>query len=295
MAPAVLTAAVLLPALALGSATARKTEKTFPARPGDTLTVRAEHGGDLLVTGSDKEEVHIVALDNKSNMVVTFETTDKGVSIVARAEDPNARMISTDLDIEVQVPRRYEMDLKTSGGDVDLENLEGELVASTMGGDISVRGAAGKADFQTMGGDIKVREGKILGRMRTMGGDIEVETSSEAIDAETMGGDITIRTSGNVRAATAGGDVEIHLTSVDADCEASTNGGDIRLVVPAGYSADFDVQAMDAASEIDGLELRREGGPYGNGNYSGKMGSGTHKVRLDTSAGEVEIATAPAN
>lgn len=289
---ALLAAAVLCPPQAGADSTPRRTEESFPAQPGDTLTVRAKHGGDVLVTGWDKEEVHVLAIDRKSNMVVTFETTDQGVSVVARAEDEGAHNISTDMKLEIQVPRRYRMDLKTSGGDVEIADLEGAMEVQTMGGDILARRCAGEADLQTMGGDITVREGRTDGRLRTMGGDIEVETSSEEIDAETMGGDIEIRCSGRIRASTAGGDIEIRLTGVDSDCDASTTGGDIRLVIPQDYSADFSVHAMEARSEIDGLDLRREGARFGTGTYHGKLGDGAHNVRLSTTAGDVEIEPA---
>jgi hypothetical protein len=75
----------------------------------------------------------------------------------------------------VRVPRRFDVEVKTMGGGVHLEGLEGSFSGSTMGGELELVGLTGKADLSTMGGEIHVAHGRLDGKVSTMGGDVLIE------------------------------------------------------------------------------------------------------------------------
>ncbi|NMB81186.1 MAG: DUF4097 domain-containing protein [Ignavibacteria bacterium] len=141
---------------------------------------------------------------------------------------------------------------KTMGGEIDLENLKGQLDLKTMGGGITVKDCEVNGKIHTMGGDILVENvtgdlnaktmgGKVKQKnvksssgstaneinLTTMGGPIDVDRAMNGTKVKTMGGDVTINYAEKfVDAETMGGDIEIK--SVDGWIRAKTMGGEIN-------------------------------------------------------------------
>src|SRR5690606_11466859 len=74
--------------------------------------------------------------------------------------------------IEVSVPRRYDVNLRTSGGGLSVQDMQGTGKLRTSGGGITARNVQG--DFE----------------LRTSGGGITVEGLRGDVDAETSGGSV---------------------------------------------------------------------------------------------------------
>ena len=92
---------------------------------------------------------------------------------------------------DIQVPNQFDMNLRTSGGDIRLQgNLTGTIYGDTSGGDIRLGDVNGHLEMSTSGGDITA--GRVEGDaiLHTSGGDIEVQTISSQVDLHTSGGDI---------------------------------------------------------------------------------------------------------
>lgn len=120
-----------------------------------------------------------------------------------------------------------EMDIKTSGGDIELKHIEGKLTGKTSGGDIELNHCIGNVYLTTSGGDIEVEniEGKL--NLHTSGGDIEVSDGQGNVDVSTSGGDIAFTSiSGEkVNGRTSGGNVEAN--DIYGDLVMITSGGDL--------------------------------------------------------------------
>ncbi|SUZ57836.1 uncharacterized protein METZ01_LOCUS10690 [marine metagenome] len=90
------------------------------------------------------------------------------------------------------------IDLHTGGGDLDLEDITGDLEASTSGGNIDIMDVRGETKVWTSGGEInaEVVHGAFDGR--TSGGDISLskiwdrQYEDHEIDVKTSGGDIVL-------------------------------------------------------------------------------------------------------
>jgi hypothetical protein len=131
--------------------------------------------------------------------------------------------------IEITVPRTLDASvIETLGGDIDVSDLNGALVAQASGGKINVGHVGGDIDIRAAGGAIVL--GVIGGNARCLSGGGAISASEIRGDAvlETGGGDILLRKAGGkVRASTAGGGIEVlesHSTVV-----ANTFGGPIEI------------------------------------------------------------------
>ncbi len=131
-------------------------------------------------------------------------------------------------DIEV-VNLKQRTNLSTSGGDLDLENIGGPLVAKTSGGDITLRGSHDRSVIHTSGGDIIIADAGNSVEAHTSGGDIDISDTKGGAEVHTSGGDIQLRNIGGaLEASTSGGDIAGRAIQGGADI--STSGGEIELL-----------------------------------------------------------------
>jgi DUF4097 and DUF4098 domain-containing protein YvlB len=286
-------------------------EKTFTTSPGKTLEIDAPIA-DISVRSWDKAEVYVKITGDeevKEEIEFIFEETARGVRIEGEKRSSfswDNLFGSTDLDIEVTVPKNYNTDLETSGGDVILENIEGNNELKTSGGDIKVRDTKGElssktsggdvmleyhegnADLGTSGGDIDCR--KVMGELtvKTSGGDVKCTGIEGDLLAKTSGGDIELEaTDGNIIGKTSGGDVMLEYHGENKGIELSTSGGDITLVIPSDLKADLKLRSLggDIETELSNISVEEVSSDY----YEGTMNGGGRMVECSTSAGDVTV------
>lgn len=267
--------------------------RTFDVEPGGILTIERVVGS-ITVSTWDQNRVAVtetIRLDDYSRREAqeyvrrhqsTMEQNGNAVRVRApeRAGWNGGR--AGQHAFEVQLPRRFDADVSTSGGSIDVEGVQGRVAANTSGGSIRVNEVTGEVRVNTSGGSLNLAgiDGPVEGR--TSGGSIDVEQVTGRLEVHTSGGSIHIRdvqndveagTSGGsvdigeirgaVRARTSGGDME--LRAIDSDISAQTSGGDIELADIGGRS-----------------ETRTSGGDI--------EGRGLHgAVRAETSAGDIEL------
>jgi len=283
------------------------------ARPGETLRFDLRGGGDIDVMGWDRDTASVtteITGRDSAQVNVDVARTASGISISTPSQHRN---IKASVKIKVSVPKRYNVEIKTVGGDVSLRELEGEFSGETMGGDIVLSGLSGEADIGTMGGDISVRESQLDGSVKTMGGDVELDTVEGNLNASTMGGDVIQRNvrgrsgsggepvrvrshGGNVAVDTAplGADVhtmggDITVQSADQFLKAKTMGGDITIKRATGEA---DIHTMGGDIEVDSfdgeIKAMTMGGDVSVNVDSSSAGSG-HDINLDSMGGDITL------
>jgi DUF4097 and DUF4098 domain-containing protein YvlB len=222
---------------------------------------------------------------------------------------------SVGVDYFVTAPKSLrKAQMETAGGNILVENIDGETIASTAGGDIhadrvgaTVGGATkvetaggevvlgqirGKLTAESAGGNITLREGLGEAMLETVGGNITVESCARTVRAESSGGDVSIKhCGGDVRLETAGG--AIRLGTIDGIVVAETAGGAIEV-----ESARAVVRAGTASGPI---RLRSIAGPVRAETAEGNISATVIANRaswaaslLETSNGDV-IVYLPAN
>lgn len=243
--------------------------KGFSVADGGTLTVDVSTGNIQIVSGGSGVAVEIVRNARTSSQAKADELFRRyDVNLSQNGNDVAIRTTNDhnewhffdfgdpiDMQVNVRVPSRYSVNLKTSGGDISVTSVTGTVEAHTSGGniklatvngpatvrtsggDIDVIGTTGPADVRTSGGSISIKHAGAEVKAHTSGGSIEVEEALAAIDASTSGGSIranfTVQPKGNTRLSTSGGDVSVSLpAAVNVDLDAHTSGGDVESDLP---------------------------------------------------------------
>jgi hypothetical protein len=216
----------------------KRLDRAFAVAAGGRLTVEAD-GADITVRSTDSDQVIVHALIRGSERKVErmrLEAEQHGNDVLVTAKQASrwGDWFSVgswqDSEIDVQVPRSYHVDVSTSGGDLLLERIQGDVSGKTSGGDIKVTEVRGPVRMNTSGGDIRVE--RVAGKtyLRTSGGDIDADDVGGELDAKTAGGHVHVhKVNGPVMARSSGGSVS--ATDVRGDAELGTSGNDIRAVV----------------------------------------------------------------
>ena len=181
-------------------------------------------------------------------------------------------------DIEIVGLKGDVFKAETSGGDIDMDDIDIHMVANTSGGNINIRSANDDIKVYTSGGSIYARKvkGNLAGishggnievknvfglcTLTSIGGDIEVGTAYNNLNVVTSGGDINISgVFGFLIGESTGGDIQarkLKSTKIKNDkISLKTSGGDISLTLPDEYNADIDAEInysrKNAGWEID--------------------------------------------
>jgi Toastrack DUF4097 len=246
-----------------------------PVHDGGRLILKADFGSVTVQPGAGTEmncQVRLrayLANQQEAQKVlqgydVSLRTLDGGTILLtgkSSLSSRNGRGLS--VDYHLSVPRQFNLDLTTQGGDLVVGDLDGELRGETAGGNIQTGDVTGPVFAKTAGGDIElgnlsrhveahtaggaIRLSNVKGDavLETSGGEIEAGMVEGAVQAATKGGDILLRgATGPVRAETAGG--QIQIGQCDSTIRAETAGGSIRLYGARGF-----VQAGTAGGSID--------------------------------------------
>jgi DUF4097 and DUF4098 domain-containing protein YvlB len=220
----------------------KRLDRTFTVAPGGRLTIDAD-GSDLRVEGTSgaQVEVHILLSGSEGFLErVTLSAEQSGNDVAVIAKQSKGSWLNFGWDrggkVEVKVPHNYNIDIRTSGGDIVVGQLQGDARAKTSGGDIRVTELRGPVEMQTSGGDVRAEQIQGNVRLGTSGGDIEVTRVNGDLDAKTSGGYIHLTDiSGKVVARTSSGNVI--ASNIRGDSDLKTSGGDIRATIDGKIAA----------------------------------------------------------
>jgi DUF4097 and DUF4098 domain-containing protein YvlB len=264
-----------------------------------TVDVRTS-GGSIDVIGSNSDEVIVEMYVRKRGDYVSASEEDlkdweieiykEGNKVVAHATRENRRnwkwnSNQPSISFVVKAPTNSKTELKTSGGSIELSNLNGEQKAKTSGGSIKALGLIGNIDLHTSGGSIQL--GDIEGSVyaKTSGGRITAEQITGDLDVKTSGGSITLEgISGNVDARTSGGSIRAEVISPKDHIDLKTSGGSITVKVPEelGYNIDLDGSSVRA-------DLKNFNGEYERDEIEGTLNGGGTRIKAKTSGGSVRL------
>lgn len=294
--------------------------KGFTVADGGTLRLDADIGDVTIVTGGSGVAIEVVrdarGRRGEARMrehKIDFRQSGNDVIIESNDDENNnwSDWFRWSDDYEVQwnirVPDRYNLELKTSGGSIELDDIEGTVEARTSGGGIKTGKLNGDATLKTSGGGIRVEgaTGELLAH--TSGGSIEIGDTTGNVEAKTSGGSITLsRVGGTVYARTSGGGIRVEdaMGSVDAstsggsitarlsrqpqgDSRLSTSGGSVTVNIAGGVNLELDAKASGGGVTSDVPVLVQ--GTHDEDSLRGRIGSGGPKLVLRTSGGGIRV------
>lgn len=231
-------------------------EKSFEVKSGESLYVETS-GADVKVVSWDKNEALIKIFGNKkaeNEIYFEIEKVEDGIKVIAKKKK---RLlfdfgVALNLRIDAYVPKYYNCEINTSGGDIRLNDIQGEHKLNTSGGDIELEKLSGNIKAKTSGGDIKLKN--VTGKLdvSTSGGDINCKDVVGELYASTSGGDIVVDyISGMIEAFTSGGDIKITIQDEFKGLQAKTTGGDIFINLPAFAKASVELETTGGEIECD--------------------------------------------
>lgn len=262
-------------------------DKVIDVKPGGTLRLDSDRGG-IEINSADRKGVRVIVkkisdaiLEQEAELIlqdlevdVQRDGDDVEVTIEA-ASDRRAR--SLQVEIRVIVPTRYNVDVQTGGGGIEIDDLEGNVLAQTSGGGIDVGYIRnGSVDVRTSGGGIDIdgiENGS--GKARTSGGGIDVGDVTGDLSVQTAGGGIDVgAVGGELDAQTSGGGIRIGKGGGTVNAE--TGGGGIQVEGSGG--------SITVRTSGGGIDIEDAGGPV----LAKTSGGG---IRLDGAAGPVDVRT----
>ena len=301
-----------------------KITKSFAVSPGGQLSVDVDRGSIEIKT-TDRGSVDIEvsrkvrgsdarAAEVLKDHVVT--TTQEGNNVEVRAEYKGLKASGwfggspqINVSYQISVPRKFDVNLKTaggnlrvgdltgktqvrtSGGNLALEKIQGPVVGHTSGGNISAVGCQGPVDLKTSGGNLKLSE---------IEGDVTAVTTGGSIHAEKLNGRMVLRTSGgninlaalrgSVEAKTSGGHVNAELLQQPAGaCSFATSGGNITLTLTAEVAVDVDARTSGGRVSTDFPVATVVQGEQKKTELRGKINGGGPLLSAHTSGGNVRL------
>lgn len=269
-------------------------ERSINTQLGLTLTVEAS-GADVFVKTWEKDEAYIKIFGNsraEEKMRFEIEKTQSGVKVLAKKKSSSwFNFFSSgnyDVRIEVMIPKNYNTDIETSGGDISIAELKGDNNLHTSGGDVKLNNTEGELFVQTSGGDIRLDYQNGRSNLSTSGGDITVVKAYGDLKASTSGGDINIESSnGKIYAKTSGGDIELTYEGSNKGIEARTSGGRIHAKLPSVFKANvfLETSGGDIESNFDNSRTNK----VTRSSYKAEYNGGGEKLNLETSGGDIIV------
>ena len=253
---------------------------SFNAAPGGLLRIVAEGSSIDIETGAyDTVEVDISRRGDSERRILRdydIEVYQKDGEIVVDIDRDSFLsglfgLFGRDLEIDIRIPKRFDVNLTTSGGSIQIADLEGSVEARTSGGSMRFRTIDGPVAARTSGGSITIEQCSGETNVRTSGGSIRLNEVGGSVHAATSGGSVKAYISkqpqGDSSFTTSGGSVVIYLDDhIAVDLEARTSGGRV--------SSDFDL------------------GPHGSSERHrlvGELNGGGPELYLRTSGGSIRV------
>jgi len=273
--------------------------KTFSVGKGGMLDVSIR-GGNIVINPWEKDEVWVRIRNVDDDEATGLRMSQSGNTVLIE----DAEGSSDDFTLEVSLPSRFDVRLRSSSGDIEINgSLTGRLKGTTGGGNIRLGNLGGTIDMRTSGGDITC--GNIGGDLdlNTSGGDIQMGTVSGSATVTTSGGDITVANVGKrIRASTSGGNIVIG--DVGGEAIVSTSGGDITAGSVSGSAslttaggnvmlrgATGTVRATSAGGDLqlENITGTLEGSTAGGNVVASLNPAKNGRSRLSTAGGDIRL------
>ncbi len=228
-------------------------QKEFKVFRGGVLGIDLKSGGAIEISGWEQDIVSIKAyLKGRSAEYddIKFIKTESGVKVESQDLGRSGRA----LELKIQAPKKFNLDLKTMGGGITIRHIDGKIEGKTVSGALTLVALKGKIDLKTLSGDIVLRDSDIDGRLKTLSGRVLFENVIGDIKGISPSGNViyknvrfrsgespgnvvhitTMSGSINVSDAPEGAEVhtmggKIHIRSAKRFVSARTMGGDIVI------------------------------------------------------------------
>ncbi len=281
-----------------GYAAGTPMEKTFEVKPGQLLDIDLKSGGSISIKGWDKDLAAVkVNFKNGSaeDWKIDFDRNTNGLDIRSRYTYSHSGHHQTP-SFEINVPSRFDIKIRTMGGKITLEGIDGNFSGKTMGGDLQLSRLKGQIDLKTMGGEIVLEDSDIDGKVKTMGGRVLLEDVVGDVKGSSMGGNVIYKNvksrSGDstgkvVHITTMGG--AINVSDAPQGAKVTTMGGNIHIKSAAEF---IKAKTMGGNIDVDAIDGTIKAVTMGGNIHvtmTGDPAKGNREVTLSSMGGDIAL------
>lgn len=263
-------------------------ERTLPFEPDGAFRVMAMEV-DVRTRVWDRDSVRVVARldpEGRRGFYMGVSPTGEGGKMGVEGDGRG--------EIEVTLPRSASLWVKTSGGAIDVEGVQGMLDVFSVTGDVRVTGAPRSLHAESMGGRVVLGGEPAVARIRTGAGGIEVAGGGPDLSLSSVNGEIELVPRAPLRRVSietvSGGILVRGALAAGSVLEVDSHDGGVALALPRSTSADFVVSTLEGELR-NGLTsggARKTTGLRGR-ELSFTAGHGGAQVTVRTFSGDVTI------
>lgn len=244
--------------------------------------------GSVRVIGWDRDSIVVRGTIGAGSEPFTMHVSGRNAKLgiwPASGEAPPAAL-------EVHVPRRSQVWIKTESAPVLIDEVSGGLDISSVSGRIEVRGAPRELFAESMGGTIDLTVDTRVLRARTAGADIVVRGRVADAEVLSVSGNVTVENKQVTRGRFESVDGAVRYGGGIARgsiVEFITHSGAIDIALLRGSDAELTVSSFQGEVEslLQGKLIQRGG--RGNRQYSLTLGRGGADIRVRTFKGQVRL------
>lgn len=148
------------------------------------ISVRASDGQDIRVTA--KRTVHAWS-ESEADRVgknISVEIAKNGDAFEVRPKGYDLSDSRISMDLEVAVPKKAPLTVKTDRGDVTVAGISASVNVTDLRGDVDVRDTAGDVNVEMHRGDVKIADTRGDVKVSGKGGEIEVDDASGSLTVD---------------------------------------------------------------------------------------------------------------
>lgn len=255
---------------------------SVPVRSGGTLNLDLKTGGGVTIKGWDRPEVAVHASlggRNWRETRVALRPSEGGATLESDFTTTSSNT-STRHHFDIQVPRNFDIRIRSSGGAISIEEVNGTFTGQTGGGQITIQKANGQVDIRTGGGQIYVSNSNLDGTVSTGGGQVRIIGVNGNLSGQSGSGPVIYTNSNGTSTGTGIG--------IGKDGKVSVNiGKDGSATVRSG-SASVNTSGRSSTTISDGITTTYVDDGVGKGS-----GFGTAGIRMSAAGGPLTLANAP--
>lgn len=269
-------------------------------RQGDVIIVRSNHdraSEGLRVSSELEVTVPKGATIECKGRYGDFDVTDVAGSLVVDSDNTGVRAANIGGDVRIETRRsdilrainvKGNVELRGSGSDVELENIEGtSVVNGSFYGDLAFRKLAKPFRFESSSTEIRVA--KVPGRIEMSRGHLTGDDLSGPVFVRGRSKDVQLSSfSDGLELQIDKGDVELRPKLPVGKMDVRIRGGDVDLALPGG--AKVELNAVTERGEIfNGIGAPFQQGRQGRGaRMTGSTGAGP-VLSLHTDRGKISV------
>ncbi len=277
--------------------------KSFNVSEGGKLNMDVDRGSiEIDTKKGDTVKVKVImkaraATEEKAQRIfedykVDFKHSGSDVTIDAEWEGSKgflSRGNKLQVRFFVTVPEKYDLDLRTAGGSISVNEIEGEVKVKTSGGSLEFDTVKGSVWGRTAGGSIKLEGCTGDADVDTSGGSISIGKVEGEVKAHTAGGSIAVKeVMGTINATTSGGSVTAYISrQPKGDCSLKTSGGSVTARLAKDIKVDLDAKTSSGKVYTDFPVTTK--GEKSKRKLNAKINGGGPELYIRTSGGNIEI------